>query len=121
MTFEFEYLGEFTFKFKNFLYPETGSQTGSIDEKKLRSKISCKCTFKRRHGHGHQLEHAARTVFDHAALAISKTYYQNAHLCSYYALTVSCFVSTRNFSEISAKYIFFAISFRQKFAEMSPR
>jgi hypothetical protein len=34
MTFEFEYLGEFTFKFETFLDPETGSQTGSIDEKK---------------------------------------------------------------------------------------
>ncbi len=33
MTFEFEYLGEFTFKFENFLDPETGSQTGWIDEK----------------------------------------------------------------------------------------
>jgi hypothetical protein len=46
MSFEFEYLGEFTFKFENLLDPETGSQMGSIDEKKLRSKISCKCTFK---------------------------------------------------------------------------
>ncbi len=46
MTFEFEYLGEFTFKFENFLDPDTGSQMGSIDEKKLRSKILCKCTFK---------------------------------------------------------------------------
>jgi hypothetical protein len=46
MTFEFEYLGEFTFKFEIFLDPETGSQMGLIDEKKLRSKISCKCTFK---------------------------------------------------------------------------
>jgi hypothetical protein len=46
MTFEFEYLGEFTFKFENFVDPETGSQMGSIDGKKLRSKISCKCTFK---------------------------------------------------------------------------
>ncbi len=46
MTFEFEYLGKFSFIFENFLDYETGSQMGSIDEKKLRSKISCKCTFK---------------------------------------------------------------------------
>jgi hypothetical protein len=45
VTFEFEYLGEFAFIFKNFLYYETGSQIGSIDGKKMRSKISCKCTF----------------------------------------------------------------------------
>jgi hypothetical protein len=31
MTFEFEYLGEFPFKFENFLDPETGSQM--VDEK----------------------------------------------------------------------------------------
>ncbi len=46
MTFEFEDLGEFTFKFENFLDPETGSQMGSIDGKKLRSKISCKCPLR---------------------------------------------------------------------------
>jgi hypothetical protein len=33
MTFEFEYLGEFPFKFENFSDPETGSQMRSIDEK----------------------------------------------------------------------------------------
>jgi hypothetical protein len=43
MTVAFDYLGEFEFIFKNILgYQKTGSQMGSIDEKKLKSKISCK-------------------------------------------------------------------------------
>ncbi len=47
MTFEFEYLGQLKFIFENILSYETGSKIGLIDEKKMRSKISCKCTFKR--------------------------------------------------------------------------
>ncbi len=47
MTFKFEYCGELDFIFDNILGLETGSQMGLIDEKKhkVRSKISCQCTF----------------------------------------------------------------------------
>ncbi len=82
MTFEFEYLGEFTFKFENFLDPETGSQMGSIDEKKLRSKISCKCTFKRKKNR-QKLSISQKTS---AELIIWVMYFsKNVVLCLFYA------------------------------------
>jgi hypothetical protein len=39
MTFESEYLGEFEFMYENILGYETGSRTGSIDEKMKKSEI----------------------------------------------------------------------------------
>ena len=46
MTFEFEYLGEFEFKFESILGKKSGDQEHSFYDKKRKSKISCKCTFK---------------------------------------------------------------------------
>jgi hypothetical protein len=46
MTFEFEYLGKFEFKFENILGCESEAHLGSIHGKKTEVKISCKCFFK---------------------------------------------------------------------------
>jgi hypothetical protein len=46
MTFEFEYLGEFEFIFESILGLKSGDQGHSFYDKKRKSKISCKCTFK---------------------------------------------------------------------------
>ncbi len=46
MTFRFEYLSEFEFIFENNLGAWSWAQELAFDEKKWRSKISCKCTFK---------------------------------------------------------------------------
>ncbi len=46
MTFKFEYLGEFKFIFKNNLGAWSWAQKLAFVEKKWRSKISYKCTFK---------------------------------------------------------------------------
>ncbi len=46
MTFKFEYLGEFEFIFEKNLGALSWAQELPFDEKKWRSKISCKCTFK---------------------------------------------------------------------------
>jgi hypothetical protein len=43
---KFEYLGEFDFIFETNLGYESGNRVGAFDEKKQKSKISCKCTFK---------------------------------------------------------------------------
>ncbi len=45
---KFEYLGEFDFIFETNLGYESGDRVGAFDEKKPKSKISCKCTFKKR-------------------------------------------------------------------------
>ncbi len=42
---QFEHLGEFDFIFETNLGYESGDQIGAVDEKKLKSKISWKCTF----------------------------------------------------------------------------
>jgi hypothetical protein len=46
MTFEFGYPGEFEFTFENIFGCELVAHIWSIQEKKQRNKISCKCTFK---------------------------------------------------------------------------
>ncbi len=43
---KFEYLGEFDFIFETNLGYESGDRVGAFYEKKQKSKISCKCTFK---------------------------------------------------------------------------
>ncbi len=50
MTFKFEYLGKFEFIFENNLEQESGDQEHAFDEKKTKSKISCKFTFKCKRG-----------------------------------------------------------------------
>ncbi len=44
---KFEYLSEFDFIFETNLGYELGDRVGPFDEKKQKSKISCKCTFNR--------------------------------------------------------------------------